>query len=117
VERVSPAFEVGQTVVLRDANRKADPIWGTVVKVGRIRVTVNTGGYLDEQYRMDDGSSCDGYGHSWIQTEQQYADEQERAVLWDEIKTAGFQRHYAAKEPDVTLLRAVAQAIREVSHG
>lgn len=64
---------VGQKVKVYDnVGRQVQVFDGTVVKVGRKLVTVQWafGGFspAETQFRMDEGTENDGYGHRWFKT-------------------------------------------------
>lgn len=84
-------YEVGQEVVLRGGNkrRNIEPPIGRVLKVGRKLVTVEDQWGWPRQYRMEDGRANDRYGHAWIQTREQYAEEMARSALLDALLKRG----------------------------
>lgn len=71
-----PKFKVGDRVLIR-SNYKAGNGEGTVVKVGRVLVTIENRWGHKSIYRMDSGAKNDDYGHSRIMTEEEW-DQQER---------------------------------------
>lgn len=78
-------FEVGQKVIVRDINesRLGGVRHGTVSKVARKLLTVMVGPYgRPETFRIDTGRSNDAYGHGWIQSVEEYAEE----LAWTEAR-------------------------------
>lgn len=85
------AWSVGQRVYRRDVNenRLRDPAFippvVTVVKVGRTLVHVEEYG-RQMAYGKDDGRRRDAYGHSWLQTFGEFAEEVRVTAALDRLK-------------------------------
>ena len=86
-------YAVGDRVILRDVNeRRGDgPTGGVVTKVGRRLVTVTVDHGREEQYRIETGRKNDRYEHGWIQTPDEYADEQRRGEILRALREAGVE--------------------------
>lgn len=89
----TPKFTPGQTVIRRDVNenRYGGPTEVTVVKVGRTLVHVTGRGRYGrtETFRIEDGRANDNYGHGWIQTQDEHAEEK-----WRDAQIARLTAHH-----------------------
>ena len=105
-------LEVGQEVILRDVNerRLGAPVVGTVVKIGRKLVTIE-GGYQARQYRLEDQSENNGYGHRWFETLEQREEAARRDADREVINGAGFDIKRWQGPTDETIAK-VAECLR-----
>ena len=85
-------YYVGQKVLIRDINRRRDggPTESVITRVGRKLVYIEQYG-REVAYRIEDGRKNDNYGHSWLQTPEQYVEEMHRDALWSRLNAAGLR--------------------------
>lgn len=108
-----PKYRVGQEVYVRDVNGRGRPVRKTpLVKVGRKLV------YIEEfgrplAYRIEDGQRNDNYGHSWLQTEEEYVEERRRTEAVDRLRDLGLEPRFAGRLSTDALV-AAADAIERV---
>lgn len=85
------SVKIGQTLVRRDVNenRLGGPQNVEVVKVGRKLITVVDKYGTAEVFRLEDGTRNDNYGHGYVQTSDQYEDEQARDAILKRLRAQG----------------------------
>lgn len=112
-------LKVGDEVRVFDVNgnRLGQPEggWvGTVTKVGRKLVTIQTGdGYNGEkQYRLEDQMANDNYGHRRFKTLEQAAQDERRAEAMDVLRNAGINFGYRAIPFTVDQLEELAALVQ-----
>lgn len=109
----APKFYVGQEVLLRSVNdRRDEPRRVTIAKVGRTNVYYADPIYasgLSKPHEVESGRIKDNYGHEWLQTPEEYAEEQYRTVLVAAIRAAGWEpKNYTGRGTSTALLEALA---------
>lgn len=112
---VTAPYAVGQQVWIRDVNenRLGGARRGEIVKVGRSLVTVADGRW-SKTFRMADGRANDSYGHAWIQTDEQRADEGRRTGALDALRSVGVDVRFSSRLSTAHLeamVAAVADAL------
>lgn len=112
-----PPFTEGQRVWVYSQNPRLlpeHPMPATVTKVGRKLVTTRD----DDQhgpertFRIEGGAANDQYGHEWVKTDQQKADDERRGVLNAELAACGLEMRTGYRLP-LDALEAVAAALRD----
>ena len=104
---------VGQRVWIYDVNDRYGngPVEGTVSKIGRKLVTVQSGKYRTESvFRLDDQHANDGFRHRWFRTDEQREAHDRRQVAEDALKKAGVQVWQAKLTTEQ--VEAIAQIVR-----
>jgi hypothetical protein len=114
-------LKVGDRVQVFDVNgrRRGAPkggLDGTVVKVGRKLITVRYGHGYTKVFRLDGGRANDDYGHQWIETPEQAADNARRDELVQRLRDGGLEVRIGRQLPTRTL-EAVAKALDESVSG
>lgn len=107
----------GQEVVLHDVNDRygnGREVTGTIVKVGRVRVHIQTReGWPVEQYRIDDQSICNpNHPGAWFKTRKQETASKQRNTDLQTIQDHGFRPD--RPRPSNDLVHAVAEFLRSL---
>ena len=107
-------LKVGDRVQVFDVNRRPlrDGFDGTVVKVGRTLITVRYGHGYTKVFRLDSGRANDAFGHQWIETPAQMAEDARRDELVQRLRDSGLEVRMGRQLPTQTL-EAVAAALDE----
>jgi hypothetical protein len=85
-------FHVGQKVLVDGVNLRGRTHEAEVVKVGRKLVYIEEYG-RQIAYRIETGVINDDYGHTWIQTPDQFQEAQDRKVVLDRLRDLGLTAH------------------------
>lgn len=105
---------IGQEVILHDVNERPGypPTKGTIVKIGRVRVTIQEGpGWQSRQYRIDDQSLVsDRHPGAWFRTVEQEALEGRRAADLGTLRDHGL--HTGHPRPSDDLVHQIAEFLR-----
>lgn len=81
-------FHVGQKVIVSGVNMRGRSREAEVVKVGRKLVYIGERG-RHVAYRMDTGVINDNYGHTRIQTPEQFQEQQNRTAALHRLRDLG----------------------------
>lgn len=116
-EQVNPLadLKVGDRVQVFDVNgsRMGQPRggWdGTVVKVGRKLITIQYGNHYTQVFRLDSGRANDAYGHLWIKTSEQAAEDARRGELIQRLRDGGLEIRVGARV-STSMLEALIKAL------
>lgn len=112
--------KVGDTLLLFPSHRsRQGGVLVEVVKVGRTLVYVDTPNARHprrnpDAYRMDTGCRNDEYGHSYVMTHEQVAEQERRTAALAEVKALGLEpvSFTAGYRLTSEQLLAVAEALR-----
>lgn len=85
-------FHVGQKVLVNGVNLRGRTHEAEVVKVGRKLVYIEEYGRA-VAYRIETGVINDDYGHTWIQTPEQFQEQQDRAAVLERLRDLGLSSH------------------------
>lgn len=107
----------GQEVVIRDVNDRRrpeeGPLTATITRVGRKLVYVTLYG-REKAYRIESGVANDNYGHSSLQTWDEYHAEKRRAEVVQALQEAGFiAKNYSFPHSTEVLERVLKAATGE----
>jgi len=88
--------EGDDVLVFKRLNRGVKREPGTIVKVGRILVTIEYGGSYKtaDQFRINTQRINDKYGHRWFKTPEQVAEDNRRTAAWNIINECGLERRF-----------------------
>lgn len=81
-------FHVGQKVIVSGVNMRGRSYEAEVVKVGRKLVYIEEYG-RSTAYWIDTGVINDDYGHTWIQTPEQFQEQQDRTAALHRLRDLG----------------------------
>jgi len=111
-------YHVGQTLIRRDVNerRTGGPQEVIVSKVGRKLVTVTHYG-RPETYRIEDGTRNDEWKHHWIQTPEQYAEDQRQGAVEVRLRELGVDIRFGTRYSTDVLEQIVDLLVADTEKG
>lgn len=103
----------GDQVVIRSINerRHRGPNTAIVMKMGRKLVHVEEQFGHMSTFRIEDGQRNDAYGHEWIETSEEAAENGTRRVLLRELRDGGVEIRLWADRFTTDQLRAIRQIV------
>jgi hypothetical protein len=104
-------YSVGDKVMIKHINSGTSP--ATVVKVGRVLVTVKAEHSPEATYRIDTGARNDNYGHSRIMTLAKWEEFCDRNELINRLAKAGLKTIRNTYSCDLEWLRRVVEAAEQ----
>lgn len=103
-------FHVGQKVIVSGVNMRGRSREAEVVKVGRKLVYIGEYG-RHVAYRMDTGVINDNYGHTRIQTPEQFQEQQDRTAALHRLRDLGLVQAYGTVDYSTATLNAVCDLL------
>ncbi len=109
-----PKYHEGDTVYIYGYGYNQNGlIEGTVIRVGRKLVQVESPpGHL-RPYRIEDGVVNDGYGYSWIRTQAEKIDHEARVGAIETIRGYGLKFKYGLTARPTSELLALVKFVTE----